>query len=130
MFEQSFQAAIEQRELYRVYLVFYSAALLVVLAYIASQLFRSYRIINGINLQLKRVNDTLEHKVDLRTRELSEAMTHLKESEAMLVQSEKMSSLGQMVAGVAHEINTPLAYVKASLEAVQGQLPMISSLSI
>jgi two-component system, NtrC family, sensor kinase len=129
LFETSFQAAIEQRELYRVYLVFYSAALLVVLAYIGSQLLRSYRIINGINLQLKRSNDTLEQKVELRTRELSEALAHLKESEAMLVQSEKMSSLGQMVAGVAHEINTPLAYVKASLEAVQSQLPMISSLS-
>jgi len=129
LFEQGFQAAIEQRELYRVYLVFYSAALLVVLAYFGSQLLRSYRIINGINLQLKRSNDTLEHKVEVRTRELSEAMAHLKESEAMLVQSEKMSSLGQMVAGVAHEINTPLAYVKASLEAVQAQLPMIGSLA-
>ena len=129
LFEQGFQAAIEQRELYRVYLVFYSAALLVVLAYIGLQLLGSYRIINGINLQLKRSNDTLEHKVEARTRELSDAMTHLKESEAMLVQSEKMSSLGQMVAGVAHEINTPLAYVKASLEAVQTQLPMISSLA-
>jgi len=129
LFEQSFQMAIEQRELYRVYLVFYSAALLVFLAYIATQLLRSYRIINGVNLQLKRANETLEHKVEVRTRELSEALTHLKESEAMLVQSEKMSSLGQMVAGVAHEINTPLAYVKSSLEAVQGQLPQLSALA-
>jgi two-component system, NtrC family, sensor kinase len=38
-----------------------------------------------------------------------------------------MSSLGQMVAGVAHEINTPLAYVKNSLGAVAEQLPSISS---
>ena len=40
----------------------------------------------------------------------------------MLIQSEKMSSLGQMVAGIAHEVNTPLAYVKSSLEAVRGGL--------
>jgi signal transduction histidine kinase len=39
-----------------------------------------------------------------------------------------MSSLGQMVAGVAHEINTPLAYVKSSLESVTTQLPELSTL--
>ncbi len=62
-----------------------------------------------------------------RTRELSEALRHLKESEAQLIQSEKMSSLGQMVAGVAHEINTPLAYVKNSLGSVSERLPEISA---
>ena len=127
-FAQAFQTALEQRELYRVYLIFYSAALLVLLGYLGAQLFRSYRTINQVNFQLKRANETLEYKVEVRTRELSDALKHLKESEAMLVQSEKMSSLGQMVAGVAHEINTPLAYVKSSLESVQGQLPALESI--
>jgi len=62
-----------------------------------------------------------------RTRELSEALRHLKESEAQLIQSEKMASLGQMVAGVAHEINTPLAYVKNSLGSVSERLAQITS---
>jgi len=127
-FAQSFQYQLDERELYRVYLIAFSAALLIFLAYFGSQLFRSYRVINDVNAQLKSANETLEHKVDARTRELSDALRHLKESEAMLVQSEKMSSLGQMVAGVAHEINTPLAYVKSSLESVTTQLPEISRL--
>lgn len=47
----------------------------------------------------------------------------------MLIQSEKMSSLGQMVAGIAHEVNTPLAYVKASLEAVRRSVPRAGRLA-
>ena len=127
-FAQSFQSQLEERELYRVYLIAYSAALLIFVGYVSVQLFRSYRVINDVNAQLKSANETLEHKVDERTRELSDALKHLKESEAMLVQSEKMSSLGQMVAGVAHEINTPLAYVKSSLESVTAQMPELTTL--
>jgi signal transduction histidine kinase len=128
-FAESFQAQLDERELYRTYLIAYSAALLIALGYFGAQLYRSYRVINEVNARLKRANETLEHKVHERTRELSDALRHLKESEAMLVQSEKMSSLGQMVAGIAHEINTPLAYVKSSLESVTAQLPELGALA-
>jgi signal transduction histidine kinase len=123
-FDREFQLIADEKERYRVYLVFYSAALLVFLGYVLMQLSRSYSQLNHANEALKQANETLEHRVEERTRELSEALKHLKESETLLVQSEKMSSLGQMVAGIAHEINTPLAYVKSSLDTLRERLPV------
>ncbi len=61
----------------------------------------------------------LSRRVDDDTRQLRSAFRELKASQTQLVQSEKMASLGQMVAGVAHEINTPLGYVRNNLEMIQ-----------
>ena len=119
VFDRDFAAALDESNRYRNYLVAYSSLLLALLVYIGSRLFRTYRIIARVNRELKHANETLEQRVRERTEELSRTLDHLKESEAQLVQSEKMASLGQMVAGVAHEINTPLAYVRSSLETVQ-----------
>lgn len=122
MFDKDFQVALERSNQYRNYLLVYCGLLLALLGYIVSRLFRSYRIIGRVNKDLKHANETLEQRVQERTDDLSKALVHLQESEAQLVQSEKMASLGQMVAGIAHEINTPLAYVRSSLETVETHL--------
>lgn len=74
------------------------------------------RTFNHMGEQLRAHFATLEQRVEERTRELATAYRRLKSSQTQLVQSEKMASLGQMVAGVAHEINTPLGYVKNNVE--------------
>lgn len=63
-------------------------------------------------------NRTLEQKVKERTHELSQALEHLKDTQQELVQSEKMAALGQLVAGIAHEINTPLAAIHSSVSYI------------
>ena len=65
--------------------------------------------------QLQQLTQDLEARVQMRTAELSQALENLKQTQMHLVQSEKMSSLGQLVAGVAHEINNPVNFIHANI---------------
>jgi two-component system, NtrC family, sensor kinase len=57
--------------------------------------------------------------------ELGRAYTELQETQALLVQSAKMASLGELVAGVAHEVNNPLSFVVSHLVTVQRSLTQV-----
>jgi signal transduction histidine kinase len=56
-------------------------------------------------------NILLETQVNERTSELNQSLTHLKQTQTQLIQSEKMASLGELTAGIAHEIQNPLNFV-------------------
>ena len=113
---KNIEATLDEKERWRVYLFFYAAALLIVVGHLG------VKVAHAQNA-LRAANEELETRVMERTRDLSQTLKRLKESEAQLVQSEKMSSLGQMVAGLAHEINSPLAYVKSSVATARDRMP-------
>ncbi|MEO6488874.1 MAG: ATP-binding protein [Ferruginibacter sp.] len=63
------------------------------------------------NEESQRRNQDLEMEVYKRTKELNQAMENLKNTQNQLIQSEKMASLGELTAGIAHEIQNPLNFV-------------------
>ncbi|MEI9943883.1 MAG: two-component regulator propeller domain-containing protein [Chitinophagaceae bacterium] len=82
------------------YLLYAAAAIAIISAYI------------GIRSKaLKKHNQQLEEKVMSRTNELRKSLNDLRETQNQLVQSEKMASLGELTAGIAHEIQNPLNFV-------------------
>jgi signal transduction histidine kinase/ligand-binding sensor domain-containing protein len=70
-----------------------------------------YAIVQKQSRNLKKQNIVLEEKVMQRTKELKHSLEELKQTQAHLVQSEKMASLGDLTAGIAHEIQNPLNFV-------------------
>lgn len=109
----------------RLLLSVFAVLLLVGAGYAMLKLQKSYRDLNRSNAELAKVNDSLEGRVVTRTEELSVAYDDLKESQVQLVQAEKMSSLGELVAGISHEINTPLYYLSSNATIVQERLKSV-----
>jgi len=72
---------------------------------------------------LRDYADSLNDKVERRTAELREANEKLEDTFAQLILAEKLASLGEITAGVAHEINNPVAVIQGNLELLREGLP-------
>lgn len=86
----------------------------------------------AISIENALFYNSMEKKVEERTVELKAALADLKCSQQHLIESEKMAALGQLVAGIGHEVNTPLGAIKSSignidscLKGALAQLPQL-----
>lgn len=70
--------------------------------------------------EIAKLNESLEARVEARTRELQETQNQL-------MQAEKLKSLGQLVAGVAHELNNPIGFVHANLQLLDEFIEKLAS---
>jgi PAS domain S-box-containing protein len=82
-----------------------------------------------VEFEIKLLNDQLEEKVNLRTsaltksnKQITKTLDQLKRTQQTLVESEKMASLGGLVAGVAHEINTPIGISVTAASFLQDEI--------
>jgi two-component system, NtrC family, sensor kinase len=74
--------------------------------------------IEDLNKQ-KEIIESSRNLIELKNTELNSAMDLIKSAQSQLVQSEKMASLGQLTAGVAHEINNPINFVSANIKPLK-----------
>ncbi|MCO6500593.1 MAG: hypothetical protein J5I47_09480, partial [Vicingus serpentipes] len=77
---------------------------------------------------IREQNIVLEQKVEERTTELNRTLRDLKETQAQLVDAEKMSSLGQLTAGIAHEINNPINFVSSNIPPLRQDIEDLNTI--
>ena len=94
---------------------------LVLLSYQKRELNEELEILEAVSSQLGNaiIRAELYQKNAKNVRDLKAALEELKETQLQLINSEKMASLGQLIASVAHEINTPLASICANNEILK-----------
>ncbi len=86
------------------------------------------RIIREQNVMLEVKVEERTHELNLTNLELNTALTDLKNAQTQLVDAEKMASLGQLTAGIAHEINNPINFVSSNIKPLRRDIEDIQSI--
>ncbi|MEZ4290531.1 MAG: ATP-binding protein [Myxococcota bacterium] len=76
--------------------------------------------------EVHELNRTLERRVQTRTAELAKTIDELRETQQQLVQAERLAAIGEIAAGVAHEVNNPLNFARNSLRALSALVDELS----
>ena len=97
----------------------------------AEKLKMQWEVLSETNQELEEKSQRLEKqkgKIERKNKQLETAMHKLKEAQNQLVQSEKMASIGQLTAGIAHEINNPINFVSSNISPLKRDLDDILKL--
>jgi two-component system NtrC family sensor kinase len=102
------------------------------LEYLSNSFMNMQDTIISRNSELKNLNSILEEKVIQRTKKIEEQkaqlednIIELQQTQKQLVQSEKLASLGKLIAGISHEINTPIGAINSSSKSIETYLESI-----
>ncbi len=90
------------------------------IGHVASHLDSLLQQLQERDRELRQWNDELNTRVDERTRELRIANQQLEATTKQLIVSEKLAAIGEITAGVAHEINNPVAVMQGNLDVIRG----------
>ncbi|HLP90203.1 MAG TPA: ATP-binding protein [Nostocaceae cyanobacterium] len=129
-------AEYRQQLYFSIYISGFSIAMLIPLWILVLNLLQGYiKAKKNAQLALEKSNHELEIRVENRTQELKgkniqlqQTLKELQQTQLQLIQTEKMSSLGQMVAGIAHEINNPINFIDGNLTYTQEYTEQLISL--
>lgn len=100
---------ITTNQIYRESYIYYKIVLISVFVFIHSTMF-----------YLRSLNERYEAEITESNEEIKSTLEELKRAQQHLVQSEKMASIGNLTAGVAHEINNPLNFISGGLQIISG----------